>query len=155
MRTEDFQRRSNSARKHNDARTAHDCRVRHQQAAFGHHLDQVSEAEFEAQLYHLTHKTMISRSKWRPSNSSSKPGNLAITPPSTHQTAGKIGRPAICTRANSSYSAYLGGIGGWWLAGFFHLPWMAWMPAFPSSDATAMMILFCTSVASVDTGGAR
>ena len=46
---------------------------------------------------------------------------------------------------NSSYSAYLGGIGGWWLAGFFHLPWMAWMPAFPSSDATAMMILFCTS----------
>ena len=29
---------------------AHDCRVRHRQAAFGHHLDQVSEAEFEAQV---------------------------------------------------------------------------------------------------------
>jgi hypothetical protein len=29
---------------------AHDCRVRHRQAAFGHHPDQVSEAEFEAQV---------------------------------------------------------------------------------------------------------
>ena len=49
--------------------------------------------------YHLTRNTMISRSKWRPSKSSSKPGNPAITPPSTHQTAGKIGRPTNCTRA--------------------------------------------------------
>jgi hypothetical protein len=31
-------------------RPAHDCRVRHRQAAFGHHLDQDSEAEFEAQV---------------------------------------------------------------------------------------------------------
>src|ERR1700722_16520713 len=31
--------------------------------------------------YHLTHSTMISRSKWRPSNSSSKLRNPAISPP--------------------------------------------------------------------------
>jgi hypothetical protein len=47
----------------------------------------------------LTHNTMISRSKWRPSNSSSKPGNPSIAPPSTRQTEGRIGRPANCTRA--------------------------------------------------------
>src|ERR1700735_4811414 len=51
--------------------------------------------------YHLTHKTIISRSKCRPSNSSSKPGNPAITPPPTHQTAGRIERPVNCTRALS------------------------------------------------------
>src|ERR1700740_1294066 len=31
--------------------------------------------------YHLTHSTMISQSKWRPSNSSSKLRNPAISPP--------------------------------------------------------------------------
>src|SRR5271163_4272006 len=49
--------------------------------------------------YHLTHKTMTSRSKWRPSNSSSKPRNPAIALPLTHQKAGRIGKPANCTRA--------------------------------------------------------
>src|SRR5580704_3267172 len=49
--------------------------------------------------YHLTHNTMISRSKCRPPNSSSKPGNPAIAPPSARQTAGRIGRSANCTRA--------------------------------------------------------
>ncbi len=37
--------------------------------------------------YHLPHKTMISRSKWRPSDSSSKLMNLAIALPLTHGRA--------------------------------------------------------------------
>jgi hypothetical protein len=37
---------------------------------------------------HLTHRMMISRSKWRPANSSSKPRKPAIVLPSAYRKAG-------------------------------------------------------------------
>jgi hypothetical protein len=62
--------------------------------------------------YHLTHNTVISRSKRRPSNSSSKPGNPAIAPPPTHQSAGRIGRPANCTIARFVASFQINSVKG-------------------------------------------
>lgn len=61
---------------------AHEGRVRQRQTSLGHHLHTVAQTELEAEV-HLTHKTMISRSKWRPSDSSSKLMNLAIALPLT------------------------------------------------------------------------
>jgi hypothetical protein len=55
---------------------AHDGGVRHRLAAVGHHLHQISKAKLEAQI--PSHRMMIAQSMWRPSNSSSKPGNPVI-----------------------------------------------------------------------------
>jgi hypothetical protein len=63
---------------------AHDGGVGDRQIALGDHLHQVPEAELEAQVPPHA-QPMISPSKWRPSNSSSKLSNPAISPPSTRQ----------------------------------------------------------------------
>ncbi|WP_409077074.1 hypothetical protein [Paraburkholderia sp. FT54] len=63
------------------------------QTPFGHHLDQIAQAELVAQVPANTHRMMISRSKWRPPNNSSRLFSLLI--------AGYPNRFAdfICTRA--------------------------------------------------------
>jgi hypothetical protein len=81
----------------------HDGGMSHRKAAFGHYLEQVPETELEAQLPPYA-KTMISRSKCRPSNSSFTPGSPAIAPPSPHQLAAKVQQPAIWTRAVSNWT---------------------------------------------------
>ena len=60
----------------------HDRGVGNQQAALGHHLHQIPEAELEA-VPPSRSKTMISRSKCRPQTACSR--SLAIAPSSTHQ----------------------------------------------------------------------
>ena len=58
----------------------HDGGVSHRSAALGHHLDQVSEAEPEAQVPPHAQDDNFAI-KVRPSNSSSTPGSPAIAPP--------------------------------------------------------------------------
>src|SRR5215472_7194609 len=75
---------------------AHDSRVGHRQATLSHHLHQKLSLK---RRYHRTHSTMISRSKCRPSNNSSKLRNLATALPSTRPVAPRIEEQANCTRA--------------------------------------------------------
>jgi hypothetical protein len=69
------------------------------QAAFGHHLHQVSLAQLEAKIPAHAHRMMTSRSKWRPSNSCSMPISLPMpTLPAARPTS--FGPdPAVCTSA--------------------------------------------------------
>ncbi len=58
----------------------HHNRVGQRQAAFGHHLDQIAEAELEAQIPPHARDDNL-RSKWRPTNSSSMVCGLPIVAP--------------------------------------------------------------------------
>src|SRR5215471_4892730 len=61
--------------------------------------------------YHRTHSTMISRSKCRPSNNSSKLRNLATALPSTRPVAPRIEEQANCTRARVGTYVWTWGTG--------------------------------------------
>jgi hypothetical protein len=77
---------------------AHDGGVSHRQAAFDHHLHQVSEAELEAQAppHAQDDYLAIKVPTVKQFIQTREPGHHTA---STHQMAGRVERPVDCTRA--------------------------------------------------------
>src|ERR1700744_6193414 len=76
----------------------HNGGVGHRQAALGHHLHQIPEAQLEAQVPPHAQDDDLAI-KVPPVKHPFTSGSLAIASPSTHPWAAKLQRPAICTRA--------------------------------------------------------